>query len=65
MTTEQRIRAIERTIDILCQHQLSIAISFSELVEQLEHGISDYSLIKTKVNNDVELLQQIKPLSKQ
>ena len=50
MTAEQRLRALERTIDILARHQLSIALNQREIVEQLQKGTADYSLIEANID---------------
>ncbi|MEH2087802.1 hypothetical protein [Nostoc sp.] len=61
--TAKRIQALKRTVDILTRHLLSTCKTFEELVDRLPDG--ELSPVKFGIAKNIELLEQVKRLSKQ
>jgi hypothetical protein len=62
--TAKRIQTLERTVDILSRHLLSNCRTLEAIVDVLPHSEYSYT-IRSQITNDIELLQQLKKLSKQ
>ena len=61
--TAKRIQALERTVDILTRHLLSTCKNLDELLDRLPDG--ELSPVKLGIEKNIELLEQVKRLSKQ
>jgi hypothetical protein len=58
-----RIQALERTVDILTRHLLSTCQNLEELMDRLPDG--ELPPVRFGIQKNIELLQQVKRLSKQ
>lgn len=61
--TVKRIQALERTVDILTRHLLSTCKKLEELLDRLPDG--ELSPVRLGIEKNIELLEQVKRLSKQ
>lgn len=61
--TAKRIQTLERTVDILTRHLLSTNQLFERLLDRLPNG--DLSTVRNGIEENIELLNQVKRLSKQ
>ncbi|MDZ8052958.1 MAG: hypothetical protein RMX68_005790 [Aulosira sp. ZfuVER01] len=59
----QRIQALERTVDILTYHLTSTCLNLQELIDRLPDG--ELSPVRFGIEKNIELLQQVRKLSKQ
>lgn len=61
--TAKRIQALERTVDLLTRHLLSTCKNLEELLDRLPDG--ELSPVRLGIEKNIELLEQVKRLSKQ
>jgi hypothetical protein len=59
----KRIQSLERTVDILTRHLLSTNQNIEQILDRLPDG--DLSVVRVGTENNIELLTQVKRLSKQ
>lgn len=60
--TAKRIQALERTVDILTRHLLSTNQNIEQILDTIPDGLS---VVRVATENNIELLTQVKRLSKQ
>ncbi|BAY15725.1 hypothetical protein NIES21_15440 [Anabaenopsis circularis NIES-21] len=60
--TNKRIQSLERTVDILARHLLLTNQILERLLDRLPDG--DLSTVRNAIEENIELLSQVKRLSK-